>query len=138
MKPDDFRLFVRQQSRLADDAIGRVAEALRLRQADRLQRSVCECVFHKFLLETPPDADDGFDTLALQSTQRTLLLAEGDLSAGDISAGCLEADTSDAKKILFILMLKRRLNVELAPEQTAEIDTIRQLCDALLASARTA
>lgn len=129
MKLEEFNKFLKSESVLADAAIKRSEHALYARDRGAFEEAVLEVVWHKFLLEQKPDPEDDITELAMVSTNRTLMLAEGNLDAADISAGCLEADTTDTKKILLILMLKRRLKVDLRPEMTAEIETVSQLCE---------
>ena len=131
MKLEEFNKFLKYESALADAAIECSERALHDRDRVEFEKAVSEIIWHKFLLENKPKPEDDITELAEISTNRTLILAEGNLDMADISAGCLEADTTDTKKILLILMLKRRLNVALRPEVTAEIETVSQLCEKL-------
>ncbi len=131
MKLEEFNKFLKNESSLADAAIERSRDALCVRDRAEFEKAVPEIIWHKFLLQEKPKPEDDITELAMISTKRTLMLAEGNLALADISAGCLEADTTDTKKILLILMLKRRLGVAIQPEMTAEIETVSQLCEKL-------
>ena len=131
MRLEEFNRFLKHESALADAAIVRSGYALRTRNRAEFNKTVPEIIWHKYLLEEKPKPEDDITELAIISTKRTLMLAEGNLDLADISAGCLEADTTDTKKILLILLLKRRLEVAIQPEMTAEIETVSQLCEKL-------
>ena len=68
-------------------------------------------------------ADESVEKL-LRQNDKSVKLAEG-------STTCTNQSSTDIKKVLLSLTLQRALNVRFTPEQSAELETITQLADAL-------
>ena len=68
-------------------------------------------------------ADESVEKL-LRQNDKSVKLAEG-------STTCTNQSSTDIKKVLLSLTLQRALNVRFTPEQSADLETITQLADAL-------
>ena len=68
-------------------------------------------------------ADESVEKL-LRQNDKSVKLAEG-------STTCTNQSSTDIKKVLLSLTLQRALNVRFTPEQSANLETITQLADAL-------
>ena len=68
-------------------------------------------------------ADESVEKL-LRQNDKSVKLAEG-------STTCPNHSSTDIKKVLLSLTLQRALNVRFTPEQSADLETITQLADAL-------
>lgn len=123
-----FQELVKEQSAQAEAELRTAKEAAAVGSRDLFERSIRRLIRNKYLLEDVPEPEDVLSALSDESTRRVLILTEGNLKAAEISAGCLEADTSEMKVVLLILMLRRSFELNFPPEKTADLETVGELC----------
>lgn len=133
MTTETFAALIRAESAKATTALTQARQALRQRDAAALERHLRAYVLHKFLLADTKVQGDNLLELAHESTRHILLLTGGDLKAADISIGCAGADTPTTKKILLLLALREAFALPFDPERSADIETVRDLCEVFLA-----
>ncbi len=119
-------------SKDAETAQGKLASGTLDREGFR--REVRNYTLAKFFLtEDEVRAAGTEDILALANESVEKLLRQNDKSVklSEGSTTCTDQSSTDIKKVLLSLTLQRALNVRFTPEQSADLETITQLADAL-------
>lgn len=88
-------------------------------------------VVHKFLLDTEDyrSAGDGLMDLARQSVTVSARLSRANRELLDVSKHCGATSSAMTKKVMLLLAVQRDFEVDLSGEDTADIETTRQLAD---------
>lgn len=116
----------------AEIAQGKIASGTLNREAFRQEvRNYTLAKF--FLTEDEVQALGTEDILKLADESVEKLLSQNDKSVklAEGSTTCTNQSSTDIKKVLLSLTLQRALNVRFTPEQSADLETITQLADAL-------
>lgn len=93
----------------------------------------------KFFLseeEAQAERTDDILKLANASVEKLLRNADKSIKLAEGSTTCTNQSSTDIKKVLLSLTLQRALNVRLSPEESADLETITQLSDALFDARR--
>ena len=114
-------------------------EALEALQACDLERDEFRALVRRFTLakffltEEEVAAAGTEDLLKLANESVEKILRENDRSVklAEGSTTCTNQSSTDIKKVLLSLTLQRALNVRFTPEESANLETITQLADAL-------
>jgi hypothetical protein len=99
---------------------------------DRLfYQSMREYIKLKFMLDEEDFTTEKIIDLAKISLSKQLNINYNRIKKVDV-ADCSGATTSMIKKTLLIMSLEKRFDISFFPFETAEIENIRQLCEAIL------
>lgn len=101
---------------------------------DGYRREVRAFTLAKFFLTEEECAQAGTDELlelANVSVEKMLRNADKSVKLAEGSTTCANQSSTDIKKVLLSLTLQRSLGVKFTPEYSANLETIKQLADAL-------
>ena len=84
---------------------------------------------YKFFLEPQEIKTDDFYEICQFSVDKTSKLPPGTIDASEAASKCGGATTAMNKKILFLLAIRRELDVHFSGHEGASIDTLSQLID---------
>lgn len=85
----------------------------------------------KFLLEPGEITTDNFYEICQISAEKASKLPHGSIDAAEAASKCGGATTAMNKKILFLLAVNREYGITLTADDSVQIDTFAQLCDAV-------
>lgn len=85
----------------------------------------------KFLLEPEEITTDNFYEICQISAEKASKLPHGSIDAAEAASKCGGATTAMNKKILFLLAVNREYGITLTADDSVQIDTFTQLCDAV-------
>ena len=85
----------------------------------------------KFLLELEEITTDNFYEICQISAEKASKLPRGSIDAAEAASKCGGATTAMNKKILFLLAVNREYGITLTADDSVQIDTFTQLCDAV-------
>ncbi len=85
----------------------------------------------KFLLEPEEITTDNFYEICQISAEKASKLPHGSIDAAESASKCGGATTAMNKKILFLLAVNREYGITLTADDSVQIDTFTQLCDAV-------
>lgn len=102
-------------------------------ETDEFTRLVGEFVRCKFFLEPDECTTDNILELANISVEKLLRVNDRSVKLAQGSNTCTNQSSTDIKKVLLSLTLQRALAVKLTPDESANLETIEQLADALYA-----
>lgn len=114
---------------VADEALCALKDAC----LDRAQfeAQVRRFTLAKFFLDEGECASDNIFELAEASIEKLLALNDKSIKLAQGSNTCTNQSSTDIKKVLLSLTLQRELGVKFTPQQSAELETVAQLADAL-------
>lgn len=81
----------------------------------------------KFMLEPDEIQTDDFYAICQLSAEKAARFPKGALDAAELASKCGGATTAMNKKVLFLMALKRELNIDISPEEGAAVDRLSQL-----------
>lgn len=81
----------------------------------------------KFMLDPDEIQTDDFYAICQLSAEKAARFPKGALDAAELASKCGGATTAMNKKVLFLMALKRELDIDISPEEGAVVDRLSQL-----------
>lgn len=109
----------------ASASLSKILEAV---DSDATYKHLRDYIKYKFILEDEDFCTDDILQLSVKSISRMLEIDPGLLEKID-ATGCQKSNSVIEKKIMLLIMLEKKLNVQIPEERGGKISTIRQLSD---------
>ena len=103
----------------------------RAKTREEVKELTGEYVRVRYFLKPEDLALEHFNALGQMSIARSTGLDLTEVLAADLNVKCDAASSSLTKKILLMIALNRALQLELSPEESAEITTLSELADVI-------